>query len=253
MTKPAPKWNEDSIREVASKFSSRGEFQKANNSAYCTALKRFPTIMDELFERQFKWTEPALRIALSEFETKGELQKRNGSLYSVTLRRFPHLLDELFVDVLKSWDEESVIEAMVSCKTRSEFIREFPGAHRAASNRFPHLFDEFYPQYCNGRSNDVIYIWQAVGQYFNGNPVYKIGVTSERLGVQRIRQVSKSSGFDFEIICREKVKVAATTLEKKLHILGEDPQYVGIDGMTEFRALSDSALYAAISIICSHL
>ena len=99
--------------------------------------------------------------------------------------------------------------------------------------------------------NDAIYIWRAVGEYFNGNPVYKIGVTSARLETKRIKQCAAAAGFEFDLICCEPVQGKASELEKKLHILGENPGYTGIDGATEFRALSDSALYAAVSLICS--
>jgi hypothetical protein len=251
--KNTSKLTADEIEELASQYSSRKVFGKAHPGAYQKALKRFPEVLDKVFGAYFVWTEPLLRVALAEFNTKGELQKQNGSLYSVTLRRFPHLLDELFTAVNKKWDEASVRSAMLSCKTRTEFITSYPGAHKAASKRFQHLFDECYPDYSYGACNDVIYVWKAIGQFFNGNPVYKIGVTSERLGNQRSLQVSKSSGFEFDLVCMEKVVVPAHLVERKLHHLGENPQYVDIDGRTEFRALSDAALYAAITIICENI
>lgn len=41
---------------------------------------------------------------------------------------------------------------------------------------------------------DTVYIWRAVNERYNGNSVYKIGITSARLGKQRITEVTKASG-----------------------------------------------------------
>jgi hypothetical protein len=96
--------------------------------------------------------------------------------------------------------------------------------------------------------NDAIYIWRAVGQSFNGHPVYKIGITSSRLGDQRIEQVAKATGFDAEIVVMVQVE-NARHVEEELHTLGHDPQYVGHDGATEFRALSDDDLSLALDFV----
>ena len=47
--------------------------------------------------------------------------------------------------------------------------------------------------------------------------------------------------------------VAAQQEKRKLHILGDNPSYSNFNGASEFRALSDSALYAAVSLICNQL
>jgi hypothetical protein len=110
--------------------------------------------------------------------------------------------------------------------------------------------DEFFPDKTKAPSTfDVIYMWEAVGQYFNGHKVYKIGVTSKRLHLTRIHQVAKASGFDYTIIKLAGVDCDANLLENEIHNLGDDPVYVGFNGHSEFRSLSPEALVKAISII----
>ena len=105
------------------------------------------------------------------------------------------------------------------------------------------------PQCAEGSDNNAIYIWRSVGEYFNGKPVYKVGVTSERLGVKRINQVAKRSGRKAEIVTLEETNCQATIVETLLKNIGDNPNWTGFDGATEFRAFSLSELQEAKMII----
>ena len=251
--KKRTKWTVEELIEEVKKYKSRVEVQRGSPGAYGRLIRHHPELLDASFGEYFKWKEDDLRKELLKYESKGELQKASGNLYSITLRRFPHLLDECYVSKIMCWDRESVIEAINLCESRRQFSREFPGARRAIDRDFPEL-DALLPDpKHDGTSNDTVYIWKALGQFYNGHPVYKIGITSERLNIKRIEQVSKESGFSYDLICCEQVVVSAAKLESKLLLLGEHPGYIGFNGSTEFRALSDSALYAAISIISENV
>jgi hypothetical protein len=97
--------------------------------------------------------------------------------------------------------------------------------------------------------NNTIYIWKAVGIHYNGNQVYKVGITSMRLGNQRIDLVARKAGMTCEIILCQKVFGKATQLEKKLLCLGENPKFNKFDGSTEFRALDETQLKTALTLI----
>lgn len=70
------KWTEETVREEAKKYSSRGEFFKGNRSAYKAATRH--NLLDQLLPKS-KWTrervaeEVAKHSTYSEFRTKSYL------------------------------------------------------------------------------------------------------------------------------------------------------------------------------------
>jgi hypothetical protein len=100
-----------------------------------------------------------------------------------------------------------------------------------------------------GTDNDCIYIWQAEGIYHLGLPVYKIGVTSQRLDDnQRIQQVTKSTGFKAILIIKKPVN-NAIQLEREILKMGIQPDLGKCDGMTEFRAFQPYEFDNALILI----
>ena len=192
------------------------------------------------------WTVDRVTEEAKKFKTRKEFSAGSASAYNAAKKL--KLLDTLFGFVRNQWCEESLRAEALKYSSRIEFYRESGSAYATALRRG--MIDDLFPDRMGGTDNDAIYIWRAVDQFYNGNPVYKIGVTSTRLGTLRIEQVAKESGFDFSTVCCETIRCRANDLEKKLHLLGESPGYVGFNGCTEFRSLSDSALYVAISLIC---
>ena len=144
------------------------------------------------------------------------------------------------------WTEEMVLEEAARCRYRHEMNRSAYNKALALGIVKKLKFEKPPTARCD---NDAIYIWRAVGEFFNGNPVFKIGVTSARLGTRRIKECSDKNGFTPEIIICTPVHGKATELEGELHLLGDDPKYVGIDGATEFRALNTSQLDVALRLI----
>ena len=138
-------------------------------------------------------------------------------------------------------------------ETKVEIICQQHGSFMQSPGK--HLHDECGCPACGKvqpTDNDTIYIWRAVGQYFNGNPVFKVGITSRRCGFDRIEKVARKWGFDFEVVCCEFVNGRATDIEKILHTLGDDPKFVGVDGWSEFRAFDEDTLRAALLIVKSN-
>lgn len=243
------KWDRETLSVEARRYDRRVDFMRSRPGAYAAAIKRHPDLLDEIFGEYFTWKEEDVRRELSKYTSKGELQQKDGSMYSITLRRFPHLLKEYFDPVRFTWNEESIRDAINLVSSRTEFHQLFPGASMAASKRFPHLLNELPQALIEGTDNDTVYIWRVLGMELDGIPIYKIGITSSRLGNKRISQVAKNKGLDYEIICCEKVSISAMKIESKLLLLGEPVELGNFNGGTEFRALNDSALYVAITLI----
>ena len=243
-------WNNDEdVLAEGRKYASRSEFWRGSCAAYSAALER--DLLDQLYPRQrVDWSNDEDVLAEGrKYASRSEFASSSRAAYQVAWRR--GLLDQLYPASKWSNDEDLFAEGR-KYASRGEFGRKNPSAYDTARRR--NLLDLIDWLEENAPSdNDAIYIWRAVGQHYNGNPVYKIGVTSARLGTERIAFVANKSGFEFDLICCEPVACKATDLEAKLLIIGEDPGYTGFNGATEFRALSDSALYAAVSLICNQL
>jgi hypothetical protein len=247
------KWNRETVSEEMRKHQYRSDFQKASIAAYRYA--RLNGMLDDRFKdlkekRVRKWTIEKITSESKKYKSRSHFSRGSASAYNAAKEL--GILKDLFGFEKRQWTSDSMRNEMRKFSTRTDFYRNSGSAYCTALKKFKKEMDEILPITTtrNGCDDDVIYIWRAVGQFFNGNPVYKIGVTSSRLGNRRIEQVANQADFEYELICCELVQGKATDIEKKLHILGENPNYLDINGCTEFRALSDSALYVAISMIC---
>ena len=245
------KWTDEAVLAEGRKYASRKEFSINAGGVYNAARRR--NLLNQLYPPvRSDWSKDDDVLAEGrKYASRKEFQVNSGSAYRAARRR--DLLDQLYPNTRDTsvWgDDEAVLAEGRKYGSRRDFQRDSNGLYQVALRR--NLLDLIdWPEENATSDNDAIYIWRAVGQHYNGNPVYKIGVTSARLGTERIETVARRSGFEYDLICCEPVTCKATDLERKLHLLGEDPKLTGFDGCTEFRALSDSALYAAISMICS--
>jgi hypothetical protein len=94
-----------------------------------------------------------------------------------------------------------------------------------------------------GTDNDVVYIWRDAG-----SDLHKIGVTSARIGEDRIDICRRHNSMEPRIVFMLKVD-DARAVESELLKLGTDPELdSSIDGYTEFRRLTDAQLGQAVSI-----
>ncbi|NLH94307.1 MAG: hypothetical protein GX466_08875 [Candidatus Cloacimonetes bacterium] len=232
------------------KYVSRAEFKRESATAYGVARQR--KLLDQLYPSKnalrADWSDDANVLAEGrKYSSRKEFYRGNNGAYDAARKR--NLLDQLYPSLRADWsDDASVLAEGCKYVSRAEFKRESGSAYQVAWQR--NLLDLIdWPEENAPSDNDAIYIWRAVGEYFNGHPVYKIGVTSARLGTARIEKVGRAAGFEVDLICCEPVQCKATDLEAKLHILGENPGYTGFDGCTEFRALSPASLDSAITII----
>ena len=90
--------------------------------------------------------------------------------------------------------------------------------------------------------NDVIYLWRD-----GKTDLHKVGVTSSRIGEQRVHQCRKHNDMDPRIVFMLKVD-DARAVEAELLKLGTAPELdSSIDGYTEFRVLTNEELGKAVS------
>lgn len=241
------KWTEETVRKVASNYKTTSAFCKGSPGAYKWAVRN--NLIHHLFAPVKHWTEEEIRDEAGKYKTASDFQKGSAGAYDAANRlRIHGDLGFLRPKTAYKWSEEAVRKEARKYLTKKEFEIGARGASERA--RKIGIIDDLGFADSGPTDNDAIYIWRVVGEYFNGHPVYKIGVTSARLGTRRIVQVGRAAGFEVDLICCEPVQCKATDLEKKLLILGKSPGYKGFDGAREFRALSDSALYVAVTLVC---
>ncbi|KZX57966.1 hypothetical protein A3709_20355 [Halioglobus sp. HI00S01] len=147
-------WTEGAIRALVDEqgVTSRGQLQRENPSAYQTALKRYPDLLDELLPAKVrtpsKWTEETIRALVDEqgITSRKQLQREHPGAYKAAIQRYPDLLDDLLRR--SKWTEDT-IRAVVDeqgITSRKQLDREHPGAYGAALKRYPGLLDDLFPE-----------------------------------------------------------------------------------------------------------
>jgi hypothetical protein len=256
-SKPAGYWTQERCQDEAVKFGDRREWRSNSNVSYTIAYKNgwledSSYHMQRLIKPRGYWTIDLCKHEALRFNTISEWQRGSGASYDAALRKgwkddccshmeSPH-------NPKGYWTLERCKEDALRFNSRKEWRRKSGAGYSAAYKKAwleeccAHMVKS--PRWSD---NNVIYIWKQSREYYNGHPVYKIGVTSERLGTDRINQVNKNA----EIIIITKVQGSAIHHEKRLLKIGSDPKYVNGDGRTEYRALSEPELKKAVKYVLS--
>jgi hypothetical protein len=257
--RPNGYWNLETLKTEALKYQTRQEFQQKNGAAYKAAglLK----IRDEICGHMIKlknqkgyWTPETLHAEALKYDNKVEFRKESNPAFLTASRQ--GLLDKICSHMEAGklpnghWlnKDNCAAEALKYTNRRAFSLANSSAYHGADVNGW---LDEIcsHMDFNPSSDSDAVYIWKAIGHVFNGLQVYKFGTTSARLEDRRISEVARFAGMDFDIVILIKVTVHASELESKLLQLGTNPQYKGFNGASEFRALTDDELEAAIEVI----
>jgi hypothetical protein len=94
-------------------------------------------------------------------------------------------------------------------------------------------------------TRDVVYLWHAEGD------IFKVGITSENLGDQRIYDVAKAAGYTPEIVVLQNVgTLRAKQIEAEVLKLGGRVSFKSdFSGSSEFRHFSRLELNKGIELI----
>lgn len=203
------------VREQAAKYATRHAFDKADPT--CCAYARKHSMMDELFPGPTAYacqtTEGFIAAA----------KKKHGDRF-----------DYSEVNYLRTREKVKII-----CRQHGAFWQR-PASHLAGRGCGA----------CWSFDNDAFYIKRAVGHRFNGEAVFKVGVTSLRLGASRLDQQSRASGIEHEIVLPPTGVIgSATNIESFALSIGSDPKYSGFDGCSEYRAYSEHELESILDLV----
>lgn len=147
------------------------------------------------------------------------------------------------------WTPKLAASRALMYPTRIEFKRNDPKAYDYTI-KYSGCPDEIMAHMVpsSNSDNNAIYIWKVVGL----DDVYKIGVTSTRLGCERIQHVAGKAGVEYDIVILASVVSKATEIEKML--LDSSTPYsfdYKFDGSTEFRKIANDEIDTMINIIKS--
>lgn len=245
-------YTDEDLKIEASRYKTKRDFRKLSPNHYNTAHKRnlIDSICSHMDELRKKWTIEELQAKANQYNSRGDFKKYSANAYAYAFQN--HQLDSIcahMVPKLISWTDEMLIKEGKKYSTRQQLKRACQSAYDISLRRgiletvCAHMERE------GPTDNDAIYIWEATNQKYNGKPVYKVGATSFRLGTQRIKQVAKQAGFNPELVTLEKVSCPATSIERQILKLGDDPKFCDHDGATEFRAFNERELNLALQII----
>lgn len=244
------KWTRESLTLEAKKYESRGEMAEKASGALDACYRRFPGLLDELFPSLVRhWDRDTLVQEAKRFDTRSDFIEGSRSAYFTALVRFPGLLDEIFEPA--RWTLESVLDDLPNYKSISEYQIKSPGAYQWVRRNCPSMIQVLLPKSKLSNTRDIVYVWRAE----KGQAIYKVGVTSQTLGLTRLRKVMRDGGFtDSEIVIMIRVKRhIAKIVENLLKTLGEKVRFDRkFDGYTEFRKWTDddmNSLTGFLSII----
>lgn len=248
-------WSTKKALEESKKFNSRKSF-RINGSGGYQYLVRKKLIYLVSFDSEVK------RASLSDFDiicaiksckTRTEMSERFNGEYSAVFRRkhLKPLYHEHFGrgKTSKHWDDDKALAESKKYSTRSAFSKCSQGAYSyVMDNDISH--EAFSHMERITSDFDSVYIWCA-GYLDSGIGVYKIGVTSIRLGTWRIDNVAVKSGFSPHGLIIAKSR-SALKAEKNLMKIGKSAGMTGFTGSSEFRLMTNKEYSKAYGVIYEH-
>jgi hypothetical protein len=243
------KWTEDLARDICSQYSSLNKFYKENPSLYVTLQangwhEELTSHMTRKIKRGYTYDE--IQQEALRYNSKKQFKKGSSKHHSAAIRL--GILDQVCSHMTGGrflWDPDKVKEKALEFDSRDQFSRNASGAYLYCLKN--NILDEVCQHMGNGLrcDNDVVYIWK-VEDIHN---LYKVGVTSKRLGLERIQYVSAKSGLTPSWV-KLFYTPSAVDVEKQVLCFGRPFRFEDkFSGYTEFVNLTSEELNLCLSIM----
>src|SRR5690554_1201368 len=238
-------WTVERALEKSKQFQTRKDFRVNCRSAYAYLVKKKKTHLLK-FE-----TEVKLHLVdyfdvicdIKKCTTRSELFKKYPSSYAAVFNheKLKQIYNSHFGrgKTSKWWNNERAIAEAKKYKHRSDFSRLSSGAYEYVlrngieQQAFAHM-ERLKSDY------DSVYIWVS-DKIENGKYLAKVGVTSKRLGFERIKSVSRKSGIRAAAIYMMETK-NALDVERKIKSKYPQAGLTGFNGCTEFISITEEEL-----------
>jgi predicted GIY-YIG superfamily endonuclease len=133
-------WTDEMLRELAKKFKTKTEFQKAESSAYNSALRKGMDFLNDITshmdkKKRGKWSDVDLENEAKKYQNKGDFQKYSNSAYIISRNRGKDFFDKItkhMVNQLNYWSDDDLRSEALKYKTKKEFSSKNPQAYGAS-------------------------------------------------------------------------------------------------------------------------
>lgn len=238
-------WTVERALEESKKFQTRKEFRNNCRSAYAYLVKKKKTSLLR-FEKEVKLHNVDYFNVICDIKkctTRSELFKNYPSSYAAVFNHehLKRIYNSHFGrgKTSKWWNNERAIEEAKKYRQRSDFSKLSSGAYEYVlrngieQQAFAHM-ESLTSDY------DSVYIWVS-DKIENGKYLAKVGVTSKRLGLERIKSVSRKSGIRAASLYMMETK-RALDVEREIKIKYPKIGLTGFNGCTEFISITEEEL-----------
>lgn len=186
-------------------------------------------------------------LAAYKCQTRAQFSDKFGSEYMAASKRgwLPKLTVHMEPPATRGkWTLCRAIKESKKFDSLSEFTKASSGCVDFIKRTG--IRDIIYSRFERKQSDfDAVYLWGKISS--NGSAIVKYGITSVRLGYERINFVSQRSGIKAEFVILAKCR-NAIDCEKELSKIGR-PALVPVSGGSEFRMISLSELSQMYEVV----
>lgn len=245
-------WTVEKALQESKRFETRKEFRIKEPSAYAYLVKKKASyLLSFNYElKRHSLSDWDVLCALKSSKSRSEFRSKRPREYSAYCKR-DHL-KRLGADshlpkskTSKKWNHQNVKILAKRYKSISVFAKENSGAYSYAYENG--IVKDISMHMDRPKSNfNVCYMW--IADVIDERFIVKVGVTSKRLGMRRIKYVSLKSGYT-PLESWSKETNNALKIESKLKGLGVSAKLGGFSGSSEFFIYTKNELETAKEIL----
>lgn len=254
--KPNGYWNLDRCKEEALKYTQRSKFEKGCGSAYMTSMKNgwLDIVCSHMISPQKKsghWTVERCIAEAKKYSTASEFMNGSSGAYDASVRLGVYTECSAHMKSpqkpKKYWSKKKCLLEAMKFSCRSDFAKSSAYAYQKCI-AFGCLEDACRHMDRPKSDSNIFYIWKTSHFSSDGVPVYKIGVTSKRLGMKRINHCKGSlSSKNAEVIIYKEDE-NSRNIEAQVKEIGSAWGKIKGNGYTELRVMDDADLKKALNI-----
>lgn len=249
--RPSGYWTYERLKYHAIKYDSKKEWKESHSTSYHAAANNkelFAELTSHMSELRKTWDEAALKNEAAKFVDYTKWTEENATAYQAAKRLGIH--EEVTAHMKRRvlpndhWDYSKVKNSAEKFQTRSEWQKSGEsGAYEAA--RKNDWLDEVctHMDFNLPSDENLIYFWIANENYMEKFVLAKAGISSIRLGDQRIKEVARNLGKALgESIEPKVVFMLKKDSTKEIRLIEKDILSIGtsvdlpyFNGCTEFR------------------